>query len=167
MTNSAFGIVSMAACPNLPYEVARGPREVELGRRQPSRSIDILTISDNPALSVYLSGLFEKCGWTMVRVQTCEAGMSFLRENRAAVAVCDESLPDGFWHDAAAAFSSLPNAPALVVVSDDQSLVHEVLTLGGFDLLVRPLRESDVVWTVASAWHDWMRRFAETKTGVP
>ncbi len=166
MTNNAFGVISMAACPQL-YELVRAPREGELDRRQPSRNIDILTISGNPTLSVYLSGLFEKSGWAMARAHTCEAGMSFLRENRAAVAVCDESLPDGFWHDAAAAFRSLPDAPALVVVSDDQSLVREVLALGGFDLLVRPLRESDVVWTVASAWHDWMKRFAGRKTGVP
>jgi DNA-binding NtrC family response regulator len=157
----------MAACPQLPYEVARAPREAELDSRRPSRAIDILTISGNPTLSVYFSGLFQKTRWAMARAYTCEEAMSFLRENRAAVAVCDESLPDGFWHDAAAAFSSLPDAPALVVVSDDQSLVHEVLALGGFDLLVRPLRESDVVWTVASAWHDWMKRFAGRENGAP
>jgi hypothetical protein len=40
--------------------------------------------------------------------------MSFRRENRAPVAVCEESLLDGFWCDAAAAFRSLPDAPALV-----------------------------------------------------
>jgi DNA-binding response OmpR family regulator len=136
-------------------------------RHQTSRAIDILTIGDNPTLSVYLSGLFQKSGWTIAHARTCEAGLSFLRDNRAAVAVCEESLPDAFWHDAAAALTSVPNAPALVVVSDDQSLVHEVLALGGFDVLVRPLRESDVVWSIASAWHVWMNRFGATEDGAP
>jgi hypothetical protein len=81
--------------------------------------------------------------------------------------VCEESLPDGFWHDSAVALSSLPDAPALVVVSDDDSLVHEVLALGGFDVLVRPLRKSDVVWTIASAWHAWMKRVGGSGTGAP
>ena len=151
----------------MPYEVLREPREVKLARRQPSRAIDILTIGDNPTLSVYLSGLFQKSGWAMARARTCDEGISFLRDSKAAVAVCEESLPDGFWYNAAAGFRSLPDAPALVVVSDDQLLVHEVLALGGFDVLVRPLRESDVMWTIASAWHAWMKRFEGSATGAP
>ena len=94
-------------------------------------------------------------------------GVSFLKNNRAAVALCEESLPDGFWHETAVALSSMPDAPALIVISNDSSLVHEVLALGGFDVLVRPLREPDVVWTIASAWHAWMKRFEGTKGGAP
>ncbi len=167
MHNNAFSVISLAACPQLPYEVARKPRDGEAHRRRSSRAIDILTISDNPTLSVYLSGLFQKSGWAIARARTCEAGISFLRDNRAAVAVCEESLPDGFWHDAAVALNSIPDAAALVVVGDDQSLVHEVLALGGFDALVRPLREADVVWTIASAWHAWMKRFTTSEDCVP
>jgi DNA-binding NtrC family response regulator len=157
----------MAACPQLPYELIRELQAAELDQRQPSREIDILTISDNPTLSVYLSSLFQKSGWALARTRTWAEGISFLERNRAAVVVCEESLPDGFWHDLAVALSSLPDAPALVVVGDDHSLVHEVLALGGFDVLVRPLRESDVVWTIASAWHAWMKRFGVGGTSAP
>lgn len=104
---------------------------------------------------------------TIASTRTCETGVAFLKTNQAAVAVCEESLPDGFWHDAAAALTSVPNAPALVVVSDHQLLVQDILALGGFDVLVRPLRESDVVWTIASAWHVWMKRFGATEDGAP
>lgn len=165
MTYNAFNVISMAACPQLPYNAAKRPRELERRRYQPSRAVDILAISDNPTLSVYLSGLFQKSGWIIARARTCAASVSFLRYNSAAVAVCEESLPDGFWHDAATALSSLTDAPALVVVGDDQSLVHEVVALGGFDLLVRPLREADVVWTIASAWHAWMKRPRASEDG--
>ena len=165
MTNNATSMPSMAACPQLPYEVAKEPREGDIQHQQPSSAVDILTISDNPTLSVYLSGLFHRSGWTIARARTGRESVSFLKNNRAAVALCEESLPDGFWHDTAVALSSLPDAPALIVVSSERSLVHEVLALGGFDVLVRPLRESDVVWTIASAWHAWKKRSGQSEGG--
>ena len=166
MTNNAIGMTSMAACPQLPYELVNEPREGRIQDQQPSSVVDILTISDNPTLTVYLSGLFHRSGWTIARARTCREGFSFLKNNRAAVALCEESLPDGFWHDTAVALSSLPDAPALIVVSSDPSLLHEVLALGGFDVLVRPLRECDVIWTIASAWHAWKKRLGQSE-GVP
>ncbi len=48
--------------------------------------------------------------------------------------------------------------PALIVVGGDAALAREVAARGGFDLLVRPLRQTDVVWAVASAWHGWVKR---------
>ncbi len=167
MLANKFSVTSMAACPQSPNELAPERRDGQAHRRQPSRAVDILTISDNPTLSVYLSGLFQEPGWTIARARTCAAGAAFVRDNRAAVAVCEEALPDGFWYDAAVALSSVREAPALVVIGDDQSLVREVLALGGFDALVRPLRESDVVWTIASAWHAWMKRFEGGGSGAP
>lgn len=134
---------------------------------QRSRVLDIVTISDNPTLSVYLAGLFHRSGWTTARTRSCEAGVAFLKDNRAAVAVCEENLPDGFWDDAATALNSIEDAPALVVLVSDASLVHEVVAMGGFDVLVRPLREADVVWTIASAWHAWMKRHEQKQEGVP
>ena len=167
MTDNAFSVISMAACPQLPYNLAREPRDGHMHRDQPSGAIDILTISDNPTLSVYLSGLFHKSRWTIGRARTCQEALELMKTHRAAVAVCEESLPDGFWHDAAAALNSLPNAPALIVLGNHPALVHEVLAVGGFDVLMRPLRESDVVWTIASAWHAWMKRFEATGSGAP
>jgi hypothetical protein len=159
MLNKGFSVTSMAACPQSPYELARKPRDGRTHRRQASRATDILTISDNPTLSIYLSGLFRKSGWADALAPTCAAGAAFVRDNRVAVTVCEAVLPDGSWRDAAFVLSSVPDAPALVVVGDDHSLVQEVLASGGFDALIRPLRQSDVVWTIASAWHAWMKRF--------
>jgi DNA-binding NtrC family response regulator len=167
MTSYASVVNSMAACPQLPFDLSREPQAAGLDCRRPSRASDILTISGNASLSIYLSALFHKSGWAMARARTCEEGLSFLTTERAAVAVCEESLPDGFWHDLAAAFRSLPEPPALIVVSDEYSIVQEVLASGGFDVLVRPLQEADVVWTIASAWHAWMKRFGRSGTGAP
>ncbi len=48
---------------------------------------DVLTISPNPTLSVYFSGLFDQFGWSVVRRGSCDSAIDFLRRNRAAVAI--------------------------------------------------------------------------------
>ena len=93
----------------------------------------------------------------IVRRRTCEAGVSFLRDTRTAVAVCDESLSDGFWHDAATSVSLLPDALAFIVIGDDEALAQEVQALGELRAVVQPLRESDVLWTIASASDAWVK----------
>jgi len=166
MLTNAFDVSSVATCPQFPNEWALEPRDASWNRQQPSRATDILTIGDNPALGGYLSALFQQSGWTITRARNCETGMAYLQDNRAAVVVCEESLPDGSWHDAAAAIRSVPDGPALIVVGDDGALVEEVLALGGFDALVRPLRDPEVVWSIASAWHAWMKRIEAGGNGA-
>ncbi len=55
----------------------------------------------------------------------------------------------------------------MVVVGDDHSLLQEVPAWGGFDALIRPLRDLEVTWTIASAWHAWMKRFEAPSSGLP
>lgn len=119
---------------------------------------DVLTISPNPTLSVYFSGLFDQFGWAVVRRDSCESAIDFLRRNRAAVAICEEELPDGGWKSVIRAAGAMPDPPSFVVIGEEAPLWKEVSRLGGFDVLTRPLREADVVWTVASAWHHWMKQ---------
>lgn len=167
MITNAFSVTAMAACPILPPVPIREPRNSPTDRRQPSRTTDILTIGLQPALAVYLSRLFQQSWWTLTGAHTCADGVSFVRGNRTAVAVCEEVLPDGSWQDAAVALNSVTDAPALVVIGDNPALVQDVPALGGFDSLVRPLREIDVLWTIASAWHAWMNRFEAGGNGAP
>jgi hypothetical protein len=164
---STFGMTSLAACPQQPHGSARDTRDAGWRGRRPARAIDLLTISDDLALSHYLTGVFQKSRWTTDSARTCAEGISCLRDNRTAVVVCEASLTDGSWHDAAMALRSIPDAPSLVVVSDDHSLEDEVVALGGYDVLVRPLRESDAAWTVACAWHAWMKQFERNRDCVP
>ncbi len=159
-------VTSPVALPR-PGELTPEPHDRQTQRFLRSRAADILTISDNPTLSIYLSGLFQQSGWKIAGTLTYANGMAFLRDNRAAVAICEEELPDGCWRDAAVALGSIPDAPELIVIGENQALAQKVLALGGFDALVRPLRESDVVWTIASAWHAWMKRFDGGENGVP
>ncbi len=164
---STGALTEMAGCHQAPnvQKVEGDTRDVR--RRRLSGVTDILTIGANPTPVVYLSGLFQRFGWTVRPLMSLEDAVEFLQEHNAAVAIFEDALPDGTWQDAATILNSFPNAPMFVVIGSDRTLLDEVLAVGGFDVLTRPLRESDVVWTVASAWHQWMKRFQSQDTGGP
>jgi len=128
---------------------------------------DILAIGANPMQVLYLSGLFQQFGWTVRPMMSLRDAVDFLEEHEAQVAICEETFAGGTWRDAARMLSFFPDPPMLVVIGSDRTLLDEVLAAGGFDVLTRPLRESDVVWTVASAWHEWMKLFQGQEEGGP
>lgn len=150
---------AMAAGARTPLPIEVDVERSKSRKERPSAGVDILSIGGNPTLPVYLSGLFQKFGWTVYHSPSLEEAGQFLAYNRAAVAICEEALPDAVWQDALGALNALPDAPMFVVIGSDKALLNEVLALGSFDVLTRPLREAEVIWTVASAWHQWMRRF--------
>ncbi len=123
---------------------------------QPLAPIDVVAVCTNPTLSIYLAGVLQRLRWTVEEVRTVAAAMELLADHRAAVVVCESTLRDGTWADLADRLNLLPMAPALVVVEDTGVSTGEIEALGGFGSLSRPLREADVIWTVASAWHMWM-----------
>jgi hypothetical protein len=155
----------MAACPRLPLPAGVDAADRESRQERPSAVADVLSIGANPTVTIYLSGLFEKFGWTVHRAANLEQTGEFLQMNRAAVAICEEALPDAEWQDAFWALNAVADAPMFVLIGDDMALLDEVLALGGFDVLTRPLREAEVIWTVASAWHQWMKRLKNADGG--
>jgi CheY-like chemotaxis protein len=84
---------------------------------------------------------------------TCQEAMSCLRGGRTLVVLCDIKLPDGSWKDILNNLSELSDAPVLIVTSGsaDDHLWAEVLNLGGFDVLAKPFRKSEVRYALAAA----------------
>jgi hypothetical protein len=119
-------------------------------------SIDVLAVCTNPELSIYLSGVLQPFRWTVEEVRSVAEARDMLCSRPAAVVVCESALRDGSWTDLADHLRLLPMAPELIVVEDDNVPAGEVEALGGFGTISRPLREADVIWTLASAWHMWM-----------
>jgi FixJ family two-component response regulator len=73
---------------------------------------------------------------------------------RPRVVVCERDLPDGSWKDILDMTMLLDSPPPLIVASRlaDDYLWAEVLNLGGYDVLTKPLDESEVHRTVRLAW---------------
>jgi len=141
------------------------PRSPARRLRKPAVVTDVLSVGANATLHVYLSGLFQRFRWVVDYDMSFGKALYSIRHMATAVIVCEEQLPDGSWQSWASSLRSAPNAPELIVVGNDRSLRSEVLALGGFDALTRPLREADVVWAVASAWHQWRKRFEDQGGG--
>lgn len=164
---SVNAATALAACP-----VSRPAPDRESGsynayQSRPSMAVDILSIGANPALTAYMSRLFQRFGWTIRTSASLDEVRVFLENNRAAVAVCEESWLEGGWQDVLAIVNSIPNGPKLVVIGNGEDLVDEVAALGGFDALMPPLDNAEVIWSVASAWRDWMESFESPQTRGP
>lgn len=161
--NKAFHRIFMSEEPYEVSERATRPFAVPTAPSEPWRGVDVLAVSDNPTLAVYLSSLFREAAWKVVCKPTAAESIRFLGGHRVAVAVCEQNLPDGSWRDLAGALDAIPEAPALIVIGDDDFVASEALAAGSFDVLDRPLKESDALWTIASAWHEWMSRYETTR----
>ena len=77
-----------------------------------------------------------------------------MRENPAPVIICERDLPDGEWKDVMDGLKLLARPPSVIVISRhaDEDLWVAVLTLGGYDVLPKPLEEEETQRAVDSAW---------------
>jgi DNA-binding NtrC family response regulator len=101
---------------------------------------------DHTCLQEMLAGT----NWNVCNAETCTQALALLRRERPAVLLCDASMPDGNWKDILSHIADAADPPLLVVISKhaDGHLWSEVLNLGGYDLLSKPLRKDEVLRTL-------------------
>lgn len=77
-----------------------------------------------------------------------------LRDNYSPVAICESQLPDGARKEVLSQLSLMACPPALVVASRlaDEALWAEVLNLGGYNVLAKPLDRKEVIHVLGHAW---------------
>lgn len=68
---------------------------------------------------------------------------------------------DETWVDMLSSLRSLRNPPEVVVITDGALEVDNVVSMGAYDAMRRPLTSADLVWSIATAWHAWMKRFEQ------
>ena len=85
-------------------------------------------------------------GWRVLSARTCIEAISVLQSSRCSVVLCEKNLPDGCWSDLLGCARSLADSPPIIVMSRvaDEGMWADVLNQGGFDLLVKPLENSDL-----------------------
>jgi DNA-binding response OmpR family regulator len=100
------------------------------------------------------------CHCEALAARTCQQGLSILREWAVSIVICERDLTDGTWKDILQALDTLPDRPFLIVTSRlaDDHLWVEVLNLGGYDVLLKPLDHEEVVRSIDSAWRNWSQR---------
>ena len=104
-----------------------------------------------------LGQIFRRSRWIIDTCHSFREACAVLQQNSVPVVLCDESLPDGSWRDLLERASQSDNPPPVIVTSRlaDDRLWSEVLSLGGYDLLCKPFRQSEVFRDVTLAFLHW------------
>jgi DNA-binding NtrC family response regulator len=99
------------------------------------------------------------CNWNVLRVRNCKEALSWLQAFEAPVVLCSAQMPDGCWRKLLSGLKQLPDPPRLILISElDMPLWAEFVSLGGFDILARPLDPAEFFQAVTTAWQDWRDR---------
>jgi len=138
-------------------------------RKPVAQTIAVLSVSsaeeDHFHLQDILSSpgrtLYPDIGFTITAKSTISAAKSALQRGRMSIVMCEHDLSPGSWKELLDFVQRLPAPPPVIVTSRmaDERMWAEVLNLGGYDVLAKPLNSEEVVRTVTSAWSLWQDRF--------
>jgi DNA-binding NtrC family response regulator len=105
--------------------------------------------------------LFPDLAFTITAKSTISAAKSAMKQGRTSIVVCEYDLSPGSWKELLEFVECLPAPPPLIITSRvaDERMWAEVLNLGGYDVLARPLNSEEVIRTITSAWSLWQHRF--------
>lgn len=110
--------------------------------------------------------VFGQFPWQTDRAANFLEAIVHIHRSLPRVVVCERDLPDGSWKDVLEMARSLPGTPPVIVTSRhaDDYLWAEVLNLGGYDVLRKPLDKREATRSISLAWEHWAnQRHAEQR----
>lgn len=104
-----------------------------------------------------LEKIVSPCEWKITWSGTCAAAIEAARRSEAPIVISGRTFPDGGWKDIWGTLRTWKNPPMFILASQlvDESLWSEVLNLGGYGILLKPLHPEEVVRTVHGALMTW------------
>jgi DNA-binding NtrC family response regulator len=98
--------------------------------------------------------LISQLPWRTRRVCGFREARALLNQDLVRVVVCEHALPDGDWRDLLDVAASRQCPPPIIVTSRlaDERLWAEVLNLGGYDVLAKPLERDEALRAIGLAW---------------
>ena len=98
--------------------------------------------------------LFRRSGWTLEHASSIYSASLLLNENGTSVVLTERDLPIGSWKDVLEVVLGLPEPPLVIVISRlaDERLWAEALNLGVYDVLAKPLDDTEVLQVLTLAW---------------
>lgn len=130
-------------------------------------SVTVLSVAplgeDHISLKEILTGPSVTPGAGAWRVEpsfTLRAALERVRAGRIPIIVCANDQHPEAWKEMLDHLARLPEAPCLIVTSQqaDDRLWVEALNLGAYDVLAKPFDRTEVVRTLANAWQHWSTR---------
>ena len=121
-----------------------------------SSRIHVLSISPNSEDHVMLRRVLSGLPCEISTVANCRQAAAQLSRGRISVVFCESLLEDGTWKRVLDQIGRCSSPPLLIVASRqaDEHLWAEVLNLGGYDVVAKPLNPREVrhILTTASLW---------------
>lgn len=123
--------------------------------------VEILLISPFDEDHQHLHDILKQTNWQQHGARTQREALEFLHDSVAPVVICETELPDGDWQQVLYHLGRMECPPLLVVTSRmaDERLWSEVLNLGGYNVLAKPLHLKEVFHVAGLAWMLWQRRW--------
>ncbi len=124
------------------------------------RVVTVLAISPLEEDHVVLRNIFSHSNWRLRSARTWREAESLLRAHTIPVVLCEAHLPDALWTDVLAGMESVTGRPLIIVTARtaDEHLWAEVLNLGGYDVLMKPFDQTEIVRVISLAWLNWKHR---------
>ena len=97
--------------------------------------------------------VFQRCGWKLYEAPDRRKALNCLDRHRVQVVIAESELPNWNWKRVLYDLRSLSKTPQLVVASRtaDDYLWSEVLNMGAYDVLPRPLEKDELERVIAAA----------------
>lgn len=122
-----------------------------------ARRVELLTISGSSEDCLSLRSILSHTNWLVHWVADRYEALLFLEEHDVAVIVCSKELPDGTWSELLDGVRRIPNPPNVLVYSDqaDRAFGIAVLNAGGYDWLLTPFQQDEVLRAISVACRAW------------
>lgn len=129
-------------------------------------NISILLVSPHRKDHSDLRHVLHHADWKITGASNLSEAALILQERTLSVILCERDLPDGNWKDLLDRASQQKNPPMVLVISNqaDNSLWADVLSLGGYDVLMKPFEVSEVTPVLRMAWQRWKGRTLKKKS---
>ena len=113
-----------------------------------------LLISPDEKDHEVLNELFQHNSWILRRASSVNSASALLNEGTSSIVITERHFPVGDWKDVLEVIHHLPKAPLLIVISRgaDNYLWAEALNLGAYDVLAKPLDQTEATRVLTSAW---------------
>jgi DNA-binding NtrC family response regulator len=115
----------------------------------------ILSVSEYQSDHSTLRRIVDDTQWRLTTAGSCRQAFEKLCESYPMVVFSESSLPDGDWKDILGTISRFNPPHSLLVVASrlaDERLWSEVIHLGGYDVLTKPLMHDEVRRVLESIW---------------
>jgi len=136
---------------------------------EPETAVTVLGVSPHDCDHEALADIFRHSKWSVLPKHTYAEAIALLKRRPVSVIVCERELPDGTWEDILEGAMAAESQPSLIVTSRlaDERLWCDVLSRGGYNVLMKPFHPAEVLRDVYLAWHDWKARRHDVRRRRP